>query len=97
MDKSVENNQDNIKQGTRSEIKQVGDPSKNDIIDRFSYYTKINFSIHDKDITMPIKIDTGAAYTVIGIYNKSIIRFAKELLQLEIEKTQKHMTHQVMS
>ena len=55
------------KQSTRSELRKTGDPKKNSSMSRFTYYTNIKFSMYDREIKIPMKIDTGSAYTIVDM------------------------------
>lgn len=65
-----------LKQGIKSEIKKVGDPNRNGSLIRTSYYTKVNFIVENKSTDIIMKLDTGAAHTVIGLNNEVIVRYA---------------------
>ncbi len=57
---------------SKTELKRTGNPHKNGLISRDAYYTDIYFEIDNKKLSIPMKIDTGATYTVIGTYNQKI-------------------------
>lgn len=56
----------------RTELERVGNPYKNNQINRTAYYTNVYFEINGKKVFIPMKVDTGATYTVIGTYNTKI-------------------------
>lgn len=55
-----------------TELERVGNPYKNNVINRTAYYINVYFTINGKKVFIPMKVDTGAAYTVIGTYNTKI-------------------------
>lgn len=54
-----------LKQSTKTELRKVGDPNRYGSMSRIAYYTNIRFSVSDKEIKMPMKINTGSAYTIL--------------------------------
>jgi len=66
---------------TKSEMKKVGNPYKNDSFGREAYYTNISFKLDNIRINAIVKVDTGAAYTVLGLKYKKIERFANTILK----------------
>lgn len=61
----------------RSEMGKVANPVTH-AFNRESYFTDISFDIRNKPLKITTKIDTGATYTVIGLYGDGLEDFKKE-------------------
>jgi len=71
----------------RTELERVGNPYKNNQINRAAYYTNVYFEIKGKKVFIPMKIDTGATYTVIGTCNTKIEKWRNIINASDIRRT----------
>ncbi|MCI8901709.1 MAG: hypothetical protein HFH76_14035 [Lachnospiraceae bacterium] len=64
----------------RSEMGKVANPVTH-AFNRESYFTDISFDIRNKPLKITTKIDTGATYTVIGLYGDGLEDFKKSIMK----------------
>lgn len=77
---------DTPKQSEYTLVEKVGNPYKYNSFSRFAYYTDIEFNLFGKNIFLPMKVDTGSTYTVIGLKNKAVMKYKEQILQSSINK-----------
>lgn len=64
---------------TSSELTKVENPFRGNR-SRTSYYIEVRFEIDEGYVRIPMKVDTGAAYTIVGTNMDSIRDYKKEIM-----------------
>ena len=70
---------DTTMHGLLSEMTKVGNPYKNGVFGRESYYTSVSFTIQDTVLDVTAKVDTGATYTIFGLNNSMFSELAEQI------------------